>query len=69
MSITKEQAEKLRKLHVKHVNTAKNLAVDESILLEVPDNDNLRELVDKKRVAWRKAHTEFYNYVNELETA
>lgn len=69
MSIAKEQADKLRRLHFEHVAAAQSLAVDESLLLEVPHNDSLRELVEQKRTTWRKAHTAFYNYVNELEDA
>ena len=69
MSIAKEQADKLRRLHVEHVIAAQSLAMDESVFLEVPDNDTLRVLVAQKRATWQKAHTEFYNYVHELEAA
>lgn len=69
MSLTKEQAEKLRKLHVKHVQTARDLSVCEDRALERGSDGRGTEEWVRKQKAWRAAHTAFYNYVDELEAA
>lgn len=68
MSITKEQAEKLRKLHVNHVTTANDLAVYEDRVMDRPEQGRNLPEWKQKRSDWRKAHTAFYAYVDELET-
>lgn len=67
MSITKEQAEKLRKLHVKHVQTAKDLAVCEDRSLERGSDGRGTEEWVRKQKAWRAAHKSFYAFVDDLE--
>ena len=69
MSLTKEQAEKLRKLHVKHVQTANALAVYEDRDLDAKVPGRGSEEWVRMQKAWRAAHKSFYAFVDELEDA